>query len=209
VDGVTAENSQVCADRLQSKLEDRLPDYPGYRGFQLKQAGDQWYLMFHFDKDVSLADIDAALKGSAFSIPRDKLQIFGHATLIVDPRPTSTKNVLTALLTIDHASIAKLDDKDGLLSVTVDMPYPAETIVRDHWEKVASVSFQRSDLSSDRSTKSEPAINSASLPGYDTFRDVLAKQNAALKDIAWSPYYACRAVGAVSAKPSDRVTSAK
>src|SRR5262245_33548379 len=67
VDGVTAENSPACAERLKAKLEDKQPDYQDFRGFQLKPAGGQWYLMFHFDKDVALSDIDAALKGSPFS----------------------------------------------------------------------------------------------------------------------------------------------
>ena len=197
VEGVTADNAPACGELLSVKLADHLAS--GSPRVELRQQGNQWYLTCYLGKDVSLSDISAALKGSPFSVPRDKLHFFGHVALEIDAGKAAPKKLLADLTTLEHVSIAASDPKDGHLSVTVDMPYPAED-GKPRGKYVGWQTFQRSELSSDPATKSESPTTAAGLPGYHQFRDLVASHGAKLTDVRWSTHYACRAVGCVVAQ---------
>lgn len=208
IDGVTSENVKACTDLLTSKLKTKLsPHVRQNRGFDLRQHSNQWYLTFYMGEDVGLGEVEAAVKGSPFSVPRDKLRLFGHVILQIDARKATPKQLLADLEALDYVSVAESKDKEDLLLVTVDMPYPVENGGRDR-ETVGWDKFQRNDFASDQSTKSESPTTARKLPGYNAFRDLVAKHNASLRDIRWSTNYACRPHGGVAVVP-DAVVSAK
>ncbi len=210
IEGVTADNVKACTETLTTKLESKLWQQPGqYRGIRIQQDRDQWYLEFHMGEDVALHEVEAALKGSGLSIPRDKLRMFGHVVLEIDAHTTPTKDILTALAAMDHVSVAKSENKDDFLMVTVDMPYPVDYDTNQRRGTVGWDTFHRNDLASDQSTRSEPPIMARMLPSYDSFRNLVAKHHAALKDIRWSTNYACRPLGGVTAPGSDQEISTK
>jgi hypothetical protein len=158
--------------------------------------------------DVGLTDIDAALKGSAFSVPRDKLRLFGHVVLRIDGGDASLAQLAAALEAIDTVSVAESRENKDHLLVTVQMPYP---VVANRpspdwvgWEK-----FARNDYSSAKSNSIESEVTRQMLPDYGTLRDVLASHNARLDDVRWSTAFACRALGCVTAPgPDTAVASA-
>lgn len=206
IDGLTADNSKATNDQLTARLKDKLYPPDVFRGVAMLENAKQHYATLFIKQEVGLRDIDAALKGSGVSIPRDRLHLFGHVTLDIDPQAASPKELLADLEKIDHVSIAKSENKDGSLLVTVDMPYPPEA---ERGDSVAWEKFVRNDLASDPTTKSEPPATGESLPSYKTFREVLAKHHAKLKDIRWSTEYVCRTVGCVAAPESKTVASIK
>ena len=71
---------------------------------------------------VKLSDVEAALDGSIFSVPRDKLRVFGHVTLEVKTRarPEELENDLAAM---EFVSVGESKTDQDVLLVTVDMPY--------------------------------------------------------------------------------------
>ena len=82
VDGVTSATANQCADRIAQALGERAVGK-----VVVRENDKQWYVLFHYDaKRVTLAELDQALKGSAFSIPRDKLRLFGHVMLEIKRR---------------------------------------------------------------------------------------------------------------------------
>ena len=208
VDGVTSENAKACSELLTAKLEEKLSQHAGQeKGVQIHKHKDQSYMTFYMGEDVRLSDIEAALKDSGFSVPRDRLRLFGHVILVVDARATLRKALLDDLEALDHVSVAKSDDKRDLLLVTVDMPYPANH-GRPERETIGWDTFQRDDFASDPSTKSAPSLTSRKLPSYQAFDAIIAKNSATLKDIRWSTNYACRPLGAVAAPKPEAVISA-
>jgi hypothetical protein len=197
VDGVTSQNVQVCSKLLNSKLEDKLWTRSSLpHGVKLIERTNQWYLAFYMDKDVRLSDVLAALQGSEFSIPQDRLHLFGHAILDIDAPAASRQALLSALKSLPHVSVEESKTQDKLLLVTLDMPYPVawkEDLESAGWEK-----FQRNDFNSNQSTHSRNPATTKELPSYETIGDVVSKHNASLKDIRWSTHYACRPLGGVA-----------
>jgi len=198
VDGVTSRNVQACTELLNSKLEKRIWSHPGRsQGVKLMERTSQWYLAFYMDSDVRLSDVQAALKASEFSIPQDRLHLFGHVILEIDARPAARQALLSGLDALPHVAVEESRTQENLLLATVDMPYPVER-ERADLESVGWDTFQRNDLSSNQSTKPRTPATSRQLPGYENFRDLVSKYNAVLKDICWSPNYACRPLGGVA-----------
>lgn len=76
----------------------------------------------------------------------------------------------------------------------VDMPYPAGNVER---QSVAWDKFERNDFASDPATKSEPAVTSKMLPGFDAVAKALASHGCRLVDMSWSPKHGCRPLGCV------------
>ena len=193
LDGVTADNAQSCGEKLTAALEDKLWKDGGEQAVQIRAHGDQWYLAFPMGTDVALADVEGALKGSRFTIPRDRLRLFGHVILEIEGS-TGAKDLVAALNELEHVSIAQSAEKEGRLLVTVDMPYPVGNGRPDwgtgDWEK-----FQRNGLSSAAAASSESPIKAAELPSYKAFRDLVAKHDARLTEIRWSTQFWCRALG--------------
>jgi hypothetical protein len=203
VDGVTSGNAKACMELINTKLGNKLwqHDGPYGGGAAIHHDKDQQYLTFYMQQDVRLSEIEAALKGTEFSIPRDRLRLFGHVILEIDPGQAPHKALLASLETLDQVSVAESQAEKNLLLVTAQMPYP---VVRDRpkpdfigWEK-----FARNDYTSQSPSKTESPTTRDSLPSYDSFRDLVAKHDASLRDIRWSMAHACRALGCVDAPKS-------
>jgi hypothetical protein len=199
LDGVTAENATACGELLTSKLADKLCPYPGRdRAVKVQENKGQWYVAFYLGEHAGLHDVEAALAGSEFSVPRERLRLFGHAILVIDARAKS-KQLLEDLEALSLVSVAESKTAEGRLLVTVDMPYPYPVEARDREElTVGWDSFWRGDLSSDQATRSEAPATARALPGHDEFRKTVEKHDAMLTDIRWSPDYVCRPLGCVS-----------
>jgi hypothetical protein len=204
IDGVTSNNVKACADLLTTKLESKISFHD--REIQIQQHSNQWYLTFYMGEHVELGDVEAALQGSGFSVPRDRLRLFGHVILKIDARTTSPKELLADLDAMNYVSVAGSDDKEDRLLVTLDMPYPMWNGGPDR-RSVRWDTFQRNDFASDPSTRSESPATSRTLPSYAAIRDIVAKHKASLKDIRWSDKYACRPLGCVAVPAPDAVIS--
>jgi hypothetical protein len=197
--GVTPENAPACAKLIDKRLADKLWQHSGpyCGGAVIRQDGDQHYLTFYMQEDVELGEIEAVLKGSEFSIPRDRLRLFGHVILKVDAHKASRQELLASLEALDQVSVAESKDENDVFLVTAQMPYP---VVKDRPkpEAIGWTKFAWNDYAAAESKGSEPPASREELPGFDTLRDVIAKHNARLKDIRWSTTHACRALGCVS-----------
>jgi hypothetical protein len=175
-------------------------------GAMIRQDDDQRYLTFFLNEDVSLGEIEAALKGSEFSIPRDRLRVFGHVVLEFDVGKTPSKELVAALDAVDHTSVAESKVENGLCLVTAQMPYPIEE--RRNRESVGWENFGENDLASERGIKSDWPVSPRALPRYETFRSIAAKHNASLSDMRWSTRFACRTVGCVRAPEANATIAA-
>jgi hypothetical protein len=209
IDGVTAENAKAASEELTAKLKSFFPRVEGQRwGIQFPHYRDQTYLVFRIGSEVGLSDIEKALKGTSFSVPREKLHLFGDAILEID---TSTRWPMKLLADLDkrftYASLAKVDATDGQFLVTINMPYPTDTSLRE--ESVRWSSFHFHDFAADRSKRSLPAARPEMLLGYEALSDLVSEHGATLKDIRWSPIYGCRPLGGVAAAATGDVVSAR
>ena len=207
IDGVTAKSAQASAEKLTGALADKLWKYDDEREVKIVTHGDQRYIAFPMAKDVALSDVEAALKGSRLSVPRDRLHLFGHVILEIEIGKASAKELLSSLEDLKFVSVGQSRTKKDRLLVTVDMPYPeySDGFRRGilEWE-----TFRRNDFSSDQATRSEPPAKAADLPNYGTFRDAVAKQGASLKEVRWSPEFACRELGGVAVEETRPVAAA-
>lgn len=201
IDGVTSENVQACGAKLTTALDDKRWKYGDDWAVQIRAHEKQWYLTFPMGKDVALSEVEAALKGSRFAIPRDSLRLFGHVILEVDRDKLPAKELLADLEALEYVSVSESHSKGTSLQVTVDMPYPAGERSPDRGA-VGWRTFKRNDFASDAATRSESAAKAAELPSFGDFRDVAAKHGANLKDIRWSTDYACRTLGGVAVEDS-------
>lgn len=196
VDGVTAGKAGPAAELLTARLEQFVWPHAEPK-VQLQQHANQWYLTFPMGENVRLADVETALRGSGFAIPRDKLRFFGHAILEIEPRTAATEKLIAALEDLDRVSIEKSESHGKSLLVTVDMPYPV--LEGQERTSIAWDRFERNDFSFDQSARSEPPASAAELPGFEDFRQSVATHGGALTGVRWSQDYACRPLGAVAA----------
>jgi hypothetical protein len=148
-------------------------------------------------KDIGLSEVESALKGSKFSVPRDRLRLFGHVVLEIDAGAASTERLMAEVEGLDYASVEKSEEKNGVLVVTVDMPYPVDR-GSSKPESIGWDKFARSDFSSDQSTKSEPPATPRQLPAHRDFREIVSNHKGSLKDIRWDTSYACRPLGGIA-----------
>jgi hypothetical protein len=203
IDGVTAGNAAACTELINAKLGTKLwkHDGPYAGGATIRRDKDQQYMTFYMQEDIRLSEIEAALKGTEFSIPRDRLRLFGHVILEIDAGQTPPAALLESLGKLDQVSVAESQAEKNLLLVTAEMPYP---VVRDRPKPdfIGWVKFVRNDYLSQGPSKTDSPTTRDSLPSYDGFRDLVAKHDASLKDIRWSMAHACRALGCVSAPKS-------
>jgi hypothetical protein len=204
IDGVTSGNAKACTELINAKLGSKMWQHDGRYdgGAQLRLAPEQYYLAFYMQEDVGIGEIEGALKGSEFSVPRDKLRLFGHVILEIEVGKSSAKELVTALGAIANVSIDKVEGDKERLVVTAQMPYPVVD-ERPTPESVGWDKFAWNDYTSQAPKKSESPISSQALPSYETFRDVAAKHNASLKEVRWSTEHACRALGCVTAQQSN------
>jgi len=191
VDGVTTENADACAKRVAAALGKEVINV------DMRQNEGQWYLMFHFHRDrVRLADIDVALKGSPFSVARDKLRLFGDVMLEVDLRKAAADKLLADLKALKHVSVSESKREEGVLLVTLAMPQPARH--GDQTGEFGQIAFTKEILQS-----SEGVVVTAKLhdmPTYEAMRKVVEKHEASLTGLRWEDSWACRVLGCVAAR---------
>jgi hypothetical protein len=202
LEGVAAENAGACGELLTSKLGDKVWHYPGSeRGVRVLEYEGQWYAAFYIGEHVGLHDVESGLMGSEFSVPRNKLRLFGHAILAIE-KAAKPEELLADLEALSHVSVAESETPEGRLLVTVDLPYPPDARDRER-PYVGWDSFQRGDFSSDQSTRSEAPVTAGDLPGYEAFRRAVEKHGGRLTDIRWNASYACRPLGCVTAAAAE------
>jgi hypothetical protein len=203
IDGVTTENAGECARLLADKLENQIfPGNEDFRPIEIRQFGNQWYLTFYFVEDVALSDLESALDGSRFTIPRDRLHFFGHVVLDIDAGATPLDDLKTSLEALAYVAVGSSETEQNRILLTVDMPYPEKDLRRTP-EAVRQNSFQWNDLSSNPSARSNEPASAEQLPNDRHFQKTLAKHDAKLRDIRWTTANACRVVGGVAVQEAD------
>ena len=208
VNGVTAENSKACADKIAAGLKDKIfQGVEQYDGVKIGEKNGQHYAMFHMQNDVTLSDIESTLKGTGASIPLDKLHLFGHVILEVRADDAQAKQLLADLKSLNQTWIVDSKQSDKTLTVTLETPYPFENGGRPSREMVGWEKFQRNHFDATPAS-AEPIIAATELPTYKALREVVSKDDAKLVDLRWSTQYACRAVGCVVA-PEAKVAATK
>jgi hypothetical protein len=181
VNGVTADNAKACAKRIA--------DATGIKAekVELLENNKQWYALVSVNcEQVALSELDNALKGSPFSIPRDNLRLFGQVVLEVEIGTAREQQLLSDLKTVKHLTIGDTKRDKGVLFVMVAMPFPphmgAETA------DFGKVSFEKElfgAVASDFGPKSDPPATARDLPAYDGLRAIIEKHKGALKGIRW------------------------
>jgi len=196
IDGVTEKTAPACAELLTKNLHDKLWK-DGDLSVKVVAYEGQWYATFSMGTEVTLGDVEEALKGSKLSVVKGNLRLFGHVILEIDPQKGSAKDLALKLDEIKEVSIEETASKEGKLLVTIDMPYPAHDSSKERGT-IGWTTFQRSDLSSDVSDRSPKTA--ADLPTYDDLQAVVSKCGGKLKDLHWSQNFACRTLGGVTVK---------
>jgi hypothetical protein len=205
IDGVTGENARACSELLGSKLASnqmaRGQDSDGVKAYQ---RDGQWYMAFYFGEDVRLSEIEAALKGSSFSVPRDRIHMFGHVIVELDAKDSSAKALLADLESLRHTLVIESKSDGARLLATIAMPYPThgDRNYSDDagWGKFKGY-MEEGDVIGTRGDDDE--ATAAELPSLQTFDKVAAKHKATVKDVRWSVNFACRSVGCVALPKSD------
>lgn len=198
IDGATADNADACAKRITAALGKDV------ERATMKHNDGQWFVMFHFTRDqVRLADIDAALKGSPFSVSREKLRLFGDVIVEIDLRGASADKLLADLKAVKNASVSESAKKDNMLMVTLSMPDPA--YAGPELAKFGDLSFKKQSFQ--REGQSEK-VRASDLPTYDAVRTVVSKHNASLTGLRWE-CWGCRVLGCVATEgPTAKVSAA-
>jgi hypothetical protein len=206
IDGVTPQNAKACQELLAEKLKDKLHTAGWSREIRISDHKGQKYFSYYLGTDVGLADVEAALKGSAFRIPRGKLRLFGHAILHIDGGVEPSRKLLADLDEMGYVSIEGSESKDKLLVVKLDIPYPTDMFTVESRDKIGWDSFTRNDLNFDHAARAtETPATPKTLPAFDAIRDIVAKHKATLSDVRWDPGYACRPLGCAAGPPANPV----
>jgi hypothetical protein len=198
VNGVTAATADACGKRLADALGERAGKV------ELRESGKQWYATFHFNcEQVTLGELDAALKGSPFSIPRDNLRLFGHVVLEVKIGEAPVPQLLSDLKAVKHLAVEESRRDKGVLYVTVAMPYPRHTggETADFGKRPVEKELFGS-VAFDGSPRVDPPAAARDLPTYDGLRAVVEKHNGSLGGVRWK-CWGCRVLGGVAVAETD------
>ena len=202
IDGVTAENARECSRLLEGPLAEKLWGQAGRdRGVHMLNRDGQWYAAFYMGGEVRLGEIEQPLKGSSFSVPRDRLRMFGHAILEIDPAG-GKETALTGKFG-EYVMVSQIKKEKDRRDVVVDMPYPiwrtrgVQGVL--NWKD----EYAWMDFNSTR-TRLDTAIGAEKLPTVSEVETSLKKQDARLKDIRWNATWGCRALGAVALPVQDQ-----
>ena len=197
IDGASSATADACAQLAISRLDGKVTHA------SLRKNDGQWYLTFNFNRDnIRLAEIDAALAGSPYSIRRDKLRIFGDVILEIDLRRGSADKLLADLKAVQHVSIVDSNREGDKLLVTLKLPAPLNEfrLVADF----GKVPFKSHIFRHESNT--EPTVGLGDLPSYDTLRKLVAKHDGTLQGLRWD-CWGCRALGCVAGADIDRAAT--
>jgi hypothetical protein len=203
IDGVTTGTVDECAGRIADALGKRAEGK-----VVLRENEKQWYVLFHFNAEqVTLAELDQALKGSKFSIPRDKLRLFGHVMLEIRVDEAAQPKLLADLKQVKHLTIEESKRDNGVLFVTAVMPYPHPAArARDpEGFAVRPLSEERfSAQYSDLAPRTATPITARDLPSYEALRAIAEKHDGKLTGIRWKSWV-CRVLGGVAVEETARI----
>jgi hypothetical protein len=198
IDGVTEKNASACGQQIATALRDKLWSDDSNQGVQLQMHQNQWYAVASLlpNADIKLTDFESALAGSDFSIPRDRLRLFGSVRLELDVSPDAEAALVNELAR-EFRGKAELTKRElKTLCVTFVLPYEKE---RDIF-----LSLSRAAITGSSTDSTSPAD---ALPSYAELQHVIAKHHGRLNDISWSGAWACRVLGSVtSAKAEGQVS---
>jgi hypothetical protein len=201
IDGVTSKGAQECIKRLDAELGNKIWRGDNQsQGVRIVSTSGQQYLSFYMQSDIRLSDLNAALKGTACSIPSERIRFFGHLMLEIDASPSSHKALVAGLEALPQLVVEESMSKGQLLVVTVAMPYPVNSQSADS-ANGDSAKFEWLDTPSSKDSRGP--VTADELPGFKEICDVASKHDAKLSDIRWSTGFACRTVGAVAVQPSQ------
>ncbi len=198
LDGATAKNADASAQRVAAALGKEV------ESVSVRQNDGQWYLTFYlnFNCDhVKLAEIDAALKGSAVSIRRDSLRLFADVILEIDAPAQSAEKLLTELKTLKSVKVEQSQREGNTLLVTLKLPAPESDFRR--LAEFGQVPFQKLTFQSEGPGGAD--FNARELPTYEELRLITEKHGAQLQGLRWN-YWHCRTLGCV-AGGADRTTA--
>ena len=197
IDGATAENAPQCAKLIATLGKD-------IERAAMKNNDGQWFVIFHFNREnLRLTDIEKALKGSPFTVARDKLRLFGDVILEVDLRGASADKLLADFKAVKNASVSGSAQKNKTLLVTLTMPGPA--FDGPELAKFGDVSFRQQTFKSEGQSE---AVKASELPTYDALRSIVSKHNASLTTLRWD-CWGCRVLGCVATdSPASKVSAA-
>lgn len=191
IDGVTAENAEVCAKRLADALREINPRAYAQETVEMRKESEQWYAICRIWNEVQLSDIDAALEGTGFTVPRDKLRLFSMVTLQV-AHALPRDSVIELLAALPGVSVEDSKEEKDLLVLTLETPH---RLTRDIFKSVDKASTGKHDRRSFASADE--------LPSYRALETALAKRKAELVDIRWDMRYVCRMVGCLAVPGAD------
>lgn len=179
VDGVTADNAKACTKLIAGAFGDRADRV------ELRENDEQWYALFSVNAaEVDLGKLDAAFKGGPFSVPRDKLRLFGHAVLEIDIGAASEEKLLTDLKALRNLTVEGAKRDKGVLFVTVIAPYPPHTGREvDEFGKVSFAKERFGVEKSDFGPKADPPAAPRDLPALAAMRAAAEKHGGTVKGV--------------------------
>jgi hypothetical protein len=186
--GLTEENTGACADLLRTGLQKKLlPDAPRDRiAFQHHHGQGYALLSLNWNVEVRLSDVEAALAGSPFSVPRDRLRLFGPVQLHLQADRTAQPGILDDLKQWKHAELQDSQQTDEQLVITMLLPADGRRSI---------VPLVHGSL---QANAADPTITGESLPRVVALQQLVAGHGARLNDIGWSGSWTCRVVGCVA-----------
>ncbi len=194
VDGVTLENAADCAKLLKVKLGDQIVSSRNFSGVQVMPKSEQSYIVLYLDlrkrgDSLSLADIDAAFSGSKFSVPRDKICLFGQVTveLACDEAPQKLLDQLASRKNIKVVSSKQVKDRHF---VTLSIPFA------DGFTQQLFRSFGKDPVN--HTLTATPTSSADGLLQYDDLKKYCQESDVKLGDVRWSSSWHCRIFGAVT-----------
>jgi hypothetical protein len=197
IDGVTDANAPAFVKRVTDALGDRAA------AVELRRNEGRWYALLTYRTEVSLGELDAALKDTSFSIHRENLHLFGHLTLEMKIDEANAKGLIEELKRMKYVTVEGSECKKERLRVTVVMPYPPFFgSQRDDFCKEPFSKLTFGSVLSDFAPRNDCAATNRDLPGYKVLRESIEKHNGTLKDLRWSGW-ACRVLGGIAVTPVE------
>ncbi|MGI9243888.1 MAG: hypothetical protein ACR2RV_24035 [Verrucomicrobiales bacterium] len=131
IEGVTEENSHQCAKLFEEKFRPVLtswnkPVAGGYLGARMIKNGATNLIVLRPERgEISLSEIDKALKGSPFTVKREQLEYIRLMQLRIGKIKDHEK-LVKALATLDGKKLLTdtVEDTDGSLFITLSVPHP-------------------------------------------------------------------------------------
>lgn len=177
VNGVTADNTKACAKLIRDALGDTAGKV------ELRENDQQWYALFSANAgEVDLGKIDAALKAGKFSIPHDRLRLFGRMTLEIEVGAAAEAKLLADLKGLKNLTVEETAGAKNVLLVTVAAPYPRH--FGHEVEEFGKESFAKERFgagNSDLGPRAVPPAAPRDLPSYAGVQAVIEKHDGKLK----------------------------